>query len=133
MNDITAETRQDFIADHNARVTRTLGDLHATARRIRADIATLDQYPERAYREDMTALLDSIDFGDVTHKGYPALTLSGLLENLQAVAIIMDEVRKQMPRKWSAIHSAIRTDGEIVYWELPREPDGSDLPYEAAA
>lgn len=131
--DIPAESRADWIADHNARVTHTIGDLRATERLVRAGIETCDQHPERAYREDMTALLDSIDFGGVTHRGYPAVTLNGLHENLEAMTIIMDEVRKQMPRKWSAIHSAIRTDGEIVYWELPREPDGSDLPYEAAA
>lgn len=130
--DLPTEVRADFIREHGQRVARTIGDLRATERLVRAGIEACDQHPERAYREDMFALLDSIDFGGVTHRGYPALTLNGLHANLEAVTVIMDEVRKQMPRKWSDIHSAITCEGEIVYWKLPREPE-EQTPYGAAA
>lgn len=137
MNDLSTTVRTAFIAQHRERVARlTIGTLNETARRIRADLDTLTQYQQPAYREDVTGVLGELCVSLGKHGEYPAVYFeprgdSGLAEELMVLGA---ELQKHLPRKMSAILASQRMDVKrlVIWWELPSEPR-DDVPYEAAA
>lgn len=122
------EVRAEFIRDHRARV----GDLHAAARRVRADTAMLDQHPERAYREDITGTLGGLCYDLGTHKGYPAVYWNPGENVAELLMVLGVDLKTREPRKFSSILASVRMDAKccVLWFELPSEP-ADDLPYEA--
>lgn len=123
--DIPAEARADFKREHFARVTRTIGDLNAIERLIRAGIETLQQHQQPAYRDDVTAVLGELAYPLGTYRDCPAIFFppqsdSELAEELM---ILGAALQTREPRKWSAILRAVRYDARkcVVWFDLPAE------------
>lgn len=101
---------------------RTEGELNQHARLIRASFRVLEDHPQRAYRDDLTAVLSELDFEwDRTSEGYPMLTFASLQDFSEALVAITRAVTLQEPRKASAIEAAMHADAGVmcIWWTLP--------------
>lgn len=103
----------------------SIGTLKDTARRIRADLETLTQYQQPAYREDVAGILGELAYPLGTYRDCPAIWLqpcadSELAEQLMSLGA---DLQKHAPRKLSSIWASVRMDVRryVIWFDLPAE------------
>lgn len=126
MNDLTAEVRYDFIADHRRRVSRTEGELNQRARDVRSHLNVLQQHQQRAYREDVTGILGELCYSLGTHSsGNPAIYWNPCAESelAEMLMVLGTDLMTRAPRKYAAILASVRLDVRrcVLWFDLKAE------------
>ena len=124
---IPTEVRREFVAQHRERVARlTNGELHRLAREVRSHITTLSAHPEKAYREDVTAIFGELCYALGTSGDYPAIYLPNVSDSEwhEELITIGATLQQHAPRKFAAILRSIRADRRrcVIVFELDSEP-----------
>lgn len=126
-----------IVPDQRERVARlTNGALNDAARRVRADLNTLRQYQQPAYREDVTGILGELAYPLGTYRDCPAIWLDPCADSalLETAMVLGSTLQAKAPRKYAAILAGARLDVKlyVIWFDLPSEPK-DDTPFEAAA
>lgn len=118
---------------HATQPRLTEGALNQHARSMRAAFEALERQPQRPYRDDLTAVLSSLDFEWEDRGGFPSLRFEGSRaeqDMADALVEITAKLMKDEPRKWRAIQDRMHVEGQCVYWGLERWTE--DCPADAA-